>query len=51
MAPSPMIATTRRDLSATAIPKAAEMELLACPAVNVSYSDSAGVGNGARPPN
>ncbi|CUQ29333.1 Uncharacterised protein [Segatella copri] len=56
MAPSPMTATTCLSVSpfsraATAIPSAAEMELLACPQAKVSYSLSKGVGNGRMPCN
>ena len=51
IAPSPMTATTCLPLpfAATAMPKAAEIELLACPQANVSYSLSAGLGNGQMP--
>ena len=42
MAPSPMIATTRRSsparAAATAMPNAALIEVLECPTPNVSYS-------------
>ncbi|OPZ43711.1 MAG: hypothetical protein BWY95_02177 [Bacteroidetes bacterium ADurb.BinA104] len=56
MAPSPITATTRLDvlplrLLATAIPRAADMELEACPLVKESYSLSSGEGNGLSPPN
>ena len=52
--PSPMTATMCLSVSpfsfaATAIPKAADIELDACPHVKVSYSLSEGVGKGARP--
>ena len=54
IAPSPITATMLRSLcpvsrAATAMPSAAEMELLACPQVKVSYSLSSGVGNGRMP--
>ena len=54
MEPSPITATIWRPVSpflsaATAMPKAAEMELDACPQVNVSYSLSAGEGKGHSP--
>ena len=54
IAPSPMTATTWRSscpvfFAATAMPSAAEMELEACPHVNVSYSLSRGEGNGRSP--
>ena len=53
MAPSPITATTLRSapvcFSATAMPNAAEMELLACPHTKVSYSLSLGDGNGIMP--
>ena len=52
IAPSPITATTCRwslCLAATAIPNAAEIELLACPHVKVSYSLSRGLGNGQIP--
>ena len=52
--PSPMTATTWRFSSplraaATAIPRATEIELDACPQVNVSYSLSDGEGKGHKP--
>ena len=55
MEPSPMMATTWRLASpflaaATAIPRAAEIELEACPHVKVSYSLSSGDGKGRIPP-
>ncbi|CCZ37897.1 uncharacterized protein BN707_01789 [Bacteroides fragilis CAG:558] len=55
MDPSPITATTWRSRSpfrsaATAMPSAAEMELEACPQVNVSYSLSSGEGKGRIPP-
>src|SRR5574344_255019 len=54
IAPSPIIATICLSLlpsflAATAIPKAADMEFDACPAVKVSYSLSSGEGKGRRP--
>ena len=54
MEPSPMTATIWRSVSpllaeATAMPKAAEMELDACPQVKVSYSLSDGEGKGFKP--
>ena len=63
IAPSPMIATTLRLIASSpfasrliasspiSIPNAAEILLLACPAMNASYSLSAGVGKGAMPLN
>ena len=61
IAPSPITATTLRPLacvpppsaswrfSATAMPSAADIELLAWPHTNVSYSLSSGEGNGIMP--
>ena len=56
IAPSPITATTCRSGSlflcaATAMPNATEIELEACPHVNVSYSLSLGEGKGRMPPN
>ncbi len=54
IAPSPMIATTLRSsparAAATAMPSAAEIEVLEWPTPKVSYSLSARVGKGASPP-
>ena len=53
MAPSPMIATARRSrpafCAATAMPKAAEIEVLECPVPNASYSLSLRLGKPAMP--
>ena len=53
-APSPMIATARRSsprlAAATAMPRAALIEVLEWPTPKVSYSLSLRVGKGARPP-
>ena len=56
MAPSPITAMTWRSFSpfkaeATDIPKAAEIELEACPAIKASYSLSEGFGKPLIPPN
>ncbi len=54
---SPITATTLRPgvsafmREATAMPRAAEMELEACPAEKVSYSLSSGLGKPLSPPN
>jgi hypothetical protein len=54
IAPSPMIATARRDsprsLAAWAMPSAAEIEVLECAVPNVSYSLSARRGKPEMPP-
>ena len=54
IAPSPITATTRRSdpvrAAATAMPRAALIEVLECPTPKVSYSLSWRAGKGARPP-